>query len=44
MIFLRQTYLGVPRIVSAKYEVILRLATMVFLSDKSHREGEENKL
>ena len=30
--------------VSAKYEVILRLATVVFLSDKSHREeGEEKK-
>ena len=46
MIFLNHRcycHLGNPRIVSAKYEVILRLATMVFLFDKSHRE-EEKKL
>ena len=46
MIFLRHqcyTYIGIPRIVSAKYEVILSLATMVFLLDKIHREEEEKR-
>ena len=43
MIFLNHQcycHLGIPRIVSAKYEVILSLATMFYLSEKSHREGE----
>ena len=46
MIFLRHrcySNLGIPRIVSAKYEVILSLATMVFLFDKIHREGKGEK-
>ena len=38
--------LGIPRIISAKYKVILHLATtcMAFLFNESHREeGEEKK-
>ena len=47
MIFLNHRcycHLGIPMIVSAKYEVVLRLATMFFLFEKPHREeGEEKK-
>ena len=45
MIFSRHrcdTNLGIPRIVSAKYEVILSLTTMVILFDKTHQEEENN--
>ena len=46
MIFLNHRcycHLGFPRIVSAKYEVVLSLATVVFLSDKSYREEREEE-
>ena len=46
MIFLNHwcyCHLGIPRIVSAKYEVILSLATVFFLLDKSHRGEEEGE-
>ena len=46
MIFLRHrrySNLGMPRIVSAKYEVILSLATMFVLFDKFREEEEEGE-